>query len=67
MSANDKVNVSLVGVGGRGTAHLKEYLTIPGFRIAAVCDVNSAATERAEQLVYKEDRKSTRLNSSHSS
>src|SRR6266851_9313454 len=53
MGANDKVNVAVVGVGGRGTAHVREYLTIPGARVAAVCDVNTAATERAEQLVLK--------------
>ena len=34
MGANDKVNVAVVGVGGRGSAHVKEYLTIPSARIA---------------------------------
>ncbi|MEO7650852.1 MAG: Gfo/Idh/MocA family oxidoreductase [Bryobacteraceae bacterium] len=52
MGAGSKVNVAMVGVGGRGTAHVNEYLTIPEARMAAVCDVNTAATERAEQLVY---------------
>jgi hypothetical protein len=36
MGANEKVNVAVIGVGGRGTAHVKEYLTIPGARLAAV-------------------------------
>src|SRR6202166_2767692 len=53
MGANEKVNVAVIGVGGRGTAHVKEYLTIPGARLAAVCDVNTAATERAGVLVNK--------------
>jgi predicted dehydrogenase len=53
MGANEKVNVAVVGVGGRGTAHVREYLTIPGARLAAVCDVNTAATERAGVLVNK--------------
>src|SRR5260370_9781337 len=93
MGANEKVNVAVVGVGGRGSAHVREYLTIPGARVAALCDVNTAATERNEQVVLKGqgakpkvyqdlrklyedkeidavklsqiDRKSTRLNSSH--
>ena len=51
MGANDKVNVAVVGVGGRGTAHVKEYLTSPGARLAAGCDVNTAQTERAGALV----------------
>src|SRR5216684_6631362 len=53
MGANDKVNVAVVGVGGRGSAHVREYLTIPGARVAALCDVNTAATERNEQVVLK--------------
>jgi len=53
MGANDKVNVAVVGVGGRGMAHVNEYLGIPGARMAAACDVNTAATERAEQAVLK--------------
>ena len=53
MGANEKVNVAVVGVGGRGTAHVREYLTIPGARVAAVCDVNTAQTERVGQLVNK--------------
>ena len=53
MGANEKINVAVIGVGGRGTAHVREYLTIPGARLAAVCDVNTAATERAGVLVNK--------------
>jgi predicted dehydrogenase len=53
MGANEKVNVAVVGVGGRGSAHVREYLTIPEARIAAICDVNTAATERNEQTVLK--------------
>jgi predicted dehydrogenase len=53
MGANEKVNVAVVGVGGRGSAHVREYLKIPGARVAALCDVNTAATERNEQVVLK--------------
>src|SRR5260370_40836111 len=53
MGANEKVNVAVVGVGGRGSAHVREYLTIPGARVAALCDGNTAATERNEQVVLK--------------
>jgi len=55
MGANEKVNVAVVGVGGRGSAHVREYLKIPGARVAALCDVNTAATERNEQVVLKAD------------
>src|SRR5881296_3863715 len=53
MGANEKVNVAVVGVGGRGSAHVREYLGIPTAHIGALCDVNTAATERNEQVVLK--------------
>jgi predicted dehydrogenase len=51
--ANDRVNVAVIGVGGRGTDHVKEYATIPEARIAGVCDVDQAALERAVALVER--------------
>ena len=53
MAAGDKVNVAVVGVGGRGSAHVREYLQIPNARVAALCDVNTAQTERNSQTVLK--------------
>src|SRR5262249_20266744 len=53
MGAGDKVTVAVVGVGGRGSAHVREYLQIPNARIAALCDVNTAQTERNGQVVNK--------------
>ncbi len=49
--ANDKVNVAVIGLGGRGKDHLNAYLKLPGARIAALCDVDTAQTERASQIV----------------
>lgn len=45
--ANDKINVGIVGLGGRGTSHLNIYPTIEGARVAGLCDVNQAALETA--------------------
>ncbi|MGI8745448.1 MAG: Gfo/Idh/MocA family protein [Bryobacteraceae bacterium] len=49
--ANDKVNVAVVGIGGRGKEHVKQYLQLPGARVAALCDVDTAQTERGSQMV----------------
>src|SRR5262245_26330308 len=47
--ANDKVNIGIVGLGGRGTNHLDSYSkNVPGARVAALCDVNQAAREVAQ-------------------
>ncbi|HXB72547.1 MAG TPA: Gfo/Idh/MocA family oxidoreductase, partial [Candidatus Acidoferrales bacterium] len=47
MGANDKVNIVVVGVGGRGNDHIGEYAKLPDCQIAGVCDVNQTALERA--------------------
>lgn len=48
MGANDRINVGLIGIGGRGTAHLNSYVKIQDCQVAALCDVNQAARERAQ-------------------
>ncbi len=49
--ANDKVNVTLIGLGGRGQDHAKFYSEVAAANISGVCDVNQAARERGLALV----------------
>src|SRR5450432_2762485 len=51
--ANDRINMVLVGLGGRGTNHLNIYSRLPDARVAALCDVNQAARERAQATLLK--------------
>jgi Oxidoreductase family, NAD-binding Rossmann fold/Oxidoreductase family, C-terminal alpha/beta domain len=51
--ANDKINVGLVGIGGRGTNHLNIYSRLPDARVAGLCDVNQAAREVAQATLVK--------------
>ena len=51
--ANDKINVGIVGIGGRGTNHLNTYSRMPGARVAGLCDVNQAAREVANATLLK--------------
>ncbi|HUQ95297.1 MAG TPA: Gfo/Idh/MocA family oxidoreductase [Bryobacteraceae bacterium] len=53
LGANDRVNIAVIGVGGRGRAHVNEYSKLTDCHIAAVCDVNQAAQERAVAMVEK--------------
>ena len=54
LGANDKVNLGLVGMGGRGRDHIKFFSTLQNeCTIRTVCDVNQAARERAAALVEK--------------
>ena len=51
--ANDRINVGIVGVGGRGGDHLRVYSQLPGARVVGVCDVSQAARERAQAMLLK--------------
>ncbi len=52
--ANDKINMVIVGLGGRGSgAHLPTLSKLPDARVAALCDVNQAARERAQAILLK--------------
>ncbi len=51
--ANEKINVAIVGLGGRGSNHLSIYSRLPEARVAAICDINQAARERAQGFLQK--------------
>lgn len=54
LGANDRIQVGVVGLGGRGTDHVNAYSSLDtDCRIAAVCDVNQPARERAIANVKK--------------
>jgi predicted dehydrogenase len=53
LGANETVNVAVIGVGGRGRAHVSLLGKQPNTRIAAICDVNQEAQERAVAQVEK--------------
>src|SRR3954447_5821549 len=52
--ANDRVNVAIVGLGGRGSSHLRIYSKLPEARVVGLCDINQAARERAQATLLKE-------------
>src|SRR5688500_14315303 len=45
------VRIGYVGVGGMGSAHVRNLLKIPGCRITAVCDINPARTAGAVKTI----------------
>jgi hypothetical protein len=51
--ANDRINVAIVGLGGRGSSHLKIYSSLPEARVVGLCDINQAARERAQATLLK--------------
>jgi predicted dehydrogenase len=53
LGANDRINVAVVGLRGRGRDHITSYSKLPEARIAAVCDIDQAQIERAVQFTDK--------------
>jgi predicted dehydrogenase len=47
VSPNEKVVVALIGCGGMGRADLHDFVRLPDFEIAAVCDVDTNHTKEA--------------------
>ncbi|MDE2876031.1 MAG: Gfo/Idh/MocA family oxidoreductase, partial [Gemmatimonadota bacterium] len=47
----DQVRIAYVGVGGMGTAHVRNLVRINGCVITAVCDIREAHAERAADLI----------------
>jgi len=61
LGANDRVNVGIAGLGGRGNDHIGFYGRLDSdCRIAAICDVNQAAREKANARILKEKGYSSR-------
>jgi len=54
LGANDRVNVAVVGMGGRGRDHVRFFSALKDrCNVRGVCDVNQAARERAVAQVEK--------------
>lgn len=48
-SANDAIRAAFVGVGNRGSYLLRHTLSVPGVRVAAVCDVREDRAQAAAE------------------
>jgi predicted dehydrogenase len=59
--ANDKVNVAIVGLGGRGSSHLNIYSRLPEARVAGICDIDQSARERAQATLLKNTGETAKL------
>ncbi len=53
LGANDRVNIGVAGLGGRGNNHMDFYMKVPDARIVALCDVNQPALERGQAKVKR--------------
>jgi hypothetical protein len=49
----EKVRIGFVGVGGRGTGLLHDFMRCEGVEITAVCDIRPERAERAQNILVK--------------
>ena len=67
IAPSDQLTKGIIGVGSMGRGHMG----YDGTRLVAMCDVDANHLDAASKMagggakLYQEDRKSTRLNSSH--
>jgi predicted dehydrogenase len=47
----DEVRIGFVGVGGQGTSHVENLVTMPGVRIVAVCDIDESHAANAARII----------------
>jgi predicted dehydrogenase len=46
-----KVRMGIIGLGERGTSHVRDLLGVPGVEITALCDIVPQAVEKAKQRI----------------
>jgi len=61
--ANDRVRVAVIGVGSRGSAHIREMMPVANVEIAALVDPDGRRTEEASSIVFQKTGKRPRLDS----
>src|SRR5688572_24476054 len=54
---SDRVRIAIVGVGSRGSGHIKESLPLGNVEIAAMVEVDGARAEAASQLIFQKTGK----------
>ena len=53
-SANDKVNIAVIGMGIMGFSNAQTSVKVPGVKLVAACDLYSGRLERSKEVFGKE-------------
>ena len=55
------VRVGFIGVGGRGSGHVHDSITVGGIEVVAICDISQAAIENTQNIVVKSGMKTPKV------
>ncbi|HAX42633.1 MAG TPA: gfo/Idh/MocA family oxidoreductase [Solibacterales bacterium] len=61
--ASDRVRVAVIGVGSRGSAHIREMLPVQNVEIAALVDPDGNRTEQNASVIFQKTGKRPKLES----
>ncbi|MCD6392739.1 MAG: Gfo/Idh/MocA family oxidoreductase [Planctomycetes bacterium] len=53
LGANDRINMAVIGIRGRGNNHIGSFGKIPGVKIAALCDIDESVLNKRAKEVEK--------------
>ncbi|MXY71217.1 MAG: Gfo/Idh/MocA family oxidoreductase [Acidobacteriia bacterium] len=53
---SDRVNLGMIGVGGRGRSLLRGFVSLPDVNVSYICDADQASLERARQTLADEGK-----------
>ena len=53
LGSNSDIRVAVIGLNGRGKNHLSSLAKIPGVRVVAICDVDTALLDKVKPTVNK--------------
>ena len=56
LGANDRINIGVIGLRGRGRDHIETFSSVSGCRVAAICDIDDEQVRRGQGLLEKLDR-----------
>jgi len=51
LGANDRINLGVIGLRGRGRDHMSTFAKIAGCRVSAICDIDDEQIGRAKDLL----------------
>jgi predicted dehydrogenase len=51
LGANDRINVAVIGLRGRGRDHMESFTKASGSRVAAICDIDEEQIGRGRKLL----------------
>ncbi|HXG08356.1 MAG TPA: Gfo/Idh/MocA family oxidoreductase [Gemmataceae bacterium] len=61
VAANDKIIIALIGCGGMGRANLRDFIRLPDFEVAALCDPDPRHIKNAVEDLEKGNRPTDKL------